>query len=199
MLFFILFFFFFKQKTAYEMRISDWSSDVCSSDLPARSVRPEPPARTGPARRRRGNRRCQADRGSRRRTGQRRRSQGQGRLPQRLTTKPPGRNPSRWQRPDTTHPYTRPGIPEDRQAALFCSNTFAGAASAASSCSSPPPPQAKQHPPPSPPRIPKPILPRQPRQRHPVINPQLLEQPRLVRIDRLRAQAQALGHVFLPP
>src|SRR3546814_4199756 len=27
------FFFFFKQKTAYEMRISDWSSDVCSSDL----------------------------------------------------------------------------------------------------------------------------------------------------------------------
>src|SRR3546814_15449380 len=30
-------FFFFKQKTAYEMRISDWSSDVCSSDLPARS------------------------------------------------------------------------------------------------------------------------------------------------------------------
>src|SRR3546814_8751377 len=31
---FLLFFFFFKQKTAYEMRISDWSSDVCSSDLP---------------------------------------------------------------------------------------------------------------------------------------------------------------------
>src|SRR3546814_4246784 len=28
-----MFFFFFKQKTAYEMRISDWSSDVCSSDL----------------------------------------------------------------------------------------------------------------------------------------------------------------------
>src|SRR3546814_1347283 len=28
-------FFFFKQKTAYEMRISDWSSDVCSSDLVA--------------------------------------------------------------------------------------------------------------------------------------------------------------------
>src|SRR3546814_11116140 len=33
------FFFFFKQKTAYEMRISDWSSDVCSSDLPCRSRR----------------------------------------------------------------------------------------------------------------------------------------------------------------
>src|SRR3546814_2333296 len=32
-LFFLLCFFFFKQKTAYEMRISDWSSDVCSSDL----------------------------------------------------------------------------------------------------------------------------------------------------------------------
>src|SRR3546814_5436455 len=30
---FLIFFFFFKQKTAYEMRISDWSSDVCSSDL----------------------------------------------------------------------------------------------------------------------------------------------------------------------
>src|SRR3546814_19780695 len=29
--------FFFKQKNAYEMRISDWSSDVCASDLPARS------------------------------------------------------------------------------------------------------------------------------------------------------------------
>src|SRR3546814_1374823 len=31
-------FFFFKQKTAYEMRISDWSSDVCSSDLGRRQV-----------------------------------------------------------------------------------------------------------------------------------------------------------------
>src|SRR3546814_2208279 len=30
-----IYFFFFKQKTAYEMRISDWSSDVCSSDLDA--------------------------------------------------------------------------------------------------------------------------------------------------------------------
>src|SRR3546814_3540242 len=29
----VCYFFFFKQKTAYEMRISDWSSDVCSSDL----------------------------------------------------------------------------------------------------------------------------------------------------------------------
>src|SRR3546814_3847770 len=36
----VLSFFFFKQKTAYEMRISDWSSDVCSSDLacPARGA-----------------------------------------------------------------------------------------------------------------------------------------------------------------
>src|SRR3546814_3261231 len=32
-IFVIILFFFFKQKTAYEMRISDWSSDVCSSDL----------------------------------------------------------------------------------------------------------------------------------------------------------------------
>src|SRR3546814_11074833 len=31
-------FFFFKQKTAYEMRISDWSSDVCSSDLRGRDA-----------------------------------------------------------------------------------------------------------------------------------------------------------------
>src|SRR3546814_7993633 len=39
-------FFFFKQKTAYEMCISDWSSDVCSSDL---SSRPDPgsPERQG--------------------------------------------------------------------------------------------------------------------------------------------------------
>src|SRR3546814_3141622 len=36
------FFFFFKQKTAYEMRISDWSSDMCSSDLPQPD---HPPAR----------------------------------------------------------------------------------------------------------------------------------------------------------
>src|SRR3546814_4567404 len=48
---FVLCFFFFKQKTAYEVRISDWSSDVCSSDLfyvpagRARTVIPQ--ARTG--------------------------------------------------------------------------------------------------------------------------------------------------------
>src|SRR3546814_280275 len=36
----ILIFIFFKQKTAYEMRISDWSSDVCSSDLANHAVRP---------------------------------------------------------------------------------------------------------------------------------------------------------------
>src|SRR3546814_9833298 len=40
-----MFFFFFKQKTAYEMRISDWSSDVCSSDLLRRvRGRPDPDA-----------------------------------------------------------------------------------------------------------------------------------------------------------
>src|SRR3546814_13585444 len=38
------FFFFFKQKTAYEMRISDWSSDVCSSDLQVAEMQPTPPA-----------------------------------------------------------------------------------------------------------------------------------------------------------
>src|SRR3546814_4012182 len=36
-------FFFFKQKTAYEMRISDWSSDVCSSDLFPPSAKVAPP------------------------------------------------------------------------------------------------------------------------------------------------------------
>src|SRR3546814_5082376 len=42
MLYFVCygFVFFFKQKTAYEMRISDWSSDVCSSDLDLRPVCP---------------------------------------------------------------------------------------------------------------------------------------------------------------
>src|SRR3546814_2618309 len=42
-------FFFFKQKTAYEMRISDWSSDVCSSDLarhPVHSARHRRPHAT---------------------------------------------------------------------------------------------------------------------------------------------------------
>src|SRR3546814_3975714 len=48
--FFFIFFFFFKQKTAYEMPISDWSPDVCSSDLcpthspPPRPARPTPDA-----------------------------------------------------------------------------------------------------------------------------------------------------------
>src|SRR3546814_3209736 len=50
----VLFFFFFKQKTAYEMRISDWSSDVCSSDLAAFALMAE----TGPVKVK------QADRGS---------------------------------------------------------------------------------------------------------------------------------------
>src|SRR3546814_11478478 len=44
-------FFFFKQKTAYEMRISDWSSDVCSSDLPKADERGKSPVtRLGPRR-----------------------------------------------------------------------------------------------------------------------------------------------------
>src|SRR3546814_9300328 len=50
MLFMIVYvvFFFFKQKTAYEMRISDWSSDVCSSDLNvfAQIIRGEAPCFT---------------------------------------------------------------------------------------------------------------------------------------------------------
>src|SRR3546814_4322835 len=43
--------FFFKQKTAYEMRISDWSSDVCSSDLQAyEAERPHSPRHRPPTR-----------------------------------------------------------------------------------------------------------------------------------------------------
>src|SRR3546814_6026506 len=38
--------FVFKQKTAYEMRISDWSSDVCSSDLAVVDIRPFQPAQS---------------------------------------------------------------------------------------------------------------------------------------------------------
>src|SRR3546814_14169928 len=42
-------FFFFKQKTAYEMRISDWSSDVCSSDLDAVEIAGDRQAAAGAA------------------------------------------------------------------------------------------------------------------------------------------------------
>src|SRR3546814_4980573 len=41
-------FFVFKQKTAYEMRISDWSSDVCSSDLPDIAIKALRIGHTGP-------------------------------------------------------------------------------------------------------------------------------------------------------
>src|SRR3546814_1900823 len=44
---FVVFFFFFKQKTAYEMRISDWSSDVCSSDLTVENPAQPWPERAG--------------------------------------------------------------------------------------------------------------------------------------------------------
>src|SRR3546814_8445223 len=43
----IVFFIFFKQKTAYEMRISDWSSDVCSSDLCHQGKKPVRPQVSG--------------------------------------------------------------------------------------------------------------------------------------------------------
>src|SRR3546814_1915053 len=46
-------FLFFKQKTAYEMRISDWSSDVCSSDLSSRAPRNSLASRARPISRRR--------------------------------------------------------------------------------------------------------------------------------------------------
>src|SRR3546814_16092383 len=43
----MMFICFFKQKTAYEMRISDWSSDVCSSDLASASTSTSSPAPDG--------------------------------------------------------------------------------------------------------------------------------------------------------
>src|SRR3546814_8567692 len=50
---YVVFFFFFQQKTPYELRISDWSSDVCSSDLRccgwARPPASRPCARPSPA------------------------------------------------------------------------------------------------------------------------------------------------------
>src|SRR3546814_8939172 len=45
-MYFEFLFFFFKQKTAYEMRISDWSSDVCSSDLTPSLRAPQPAAQS---------------------------------------------------------------------------------------------------------------------------------------------------------
>src|SRR3546814_19749292 len=80
-----MFFFFFKQKTAYEMRISDWSSDVCSSDLAtplrgrgrrrsagrARPARPDA-ARPGPGRRATAARRPRIARGEPPRSEERR-------------------------------------------------------------------------------------------------------------------------------
>src|SRR3546814_875677 len=57
-------FFFFKQKTAYEMRISDWSSDVCSSDLfsLARGHRLNPLGDVGSKGKRRPTERCEIHR-----------------------------------------------------------------------------------------------------------------------------------------
>src|SRR3546814_2264958 len=55
-------FFFFKQKTAYEMRISDWSSDVCSSDLLLRRRRQHAQPRRDPRTLSRETRRGRQDR-----------------------------------------------------------------------------------------------------------------------------------------
>src|SRR3546814_7622785 len=61
---------FFKQKTAYEVRISDWSSDVCSSDLSPRSERRASLRR--PRRRRRRDRTGEDGKGAPQRQGERR-------------------------------------------------------------------------------------------------------------------------------
>src|SRR3546814_5237238 len=69
----VFWFFFFKQKTAYEMRISDWSSDVCSSDLPCRGRAGGDAARAGTVRQARPDADALAQR--------RQRRQGTGRRP----------------------------------------------------------------------------------------------------------------------
>src|SRR3546814_3771229 len=74
----IVFMFFFKQKTAYEVRINDWSSDVCSSDLPwpyAQDHTPSPRRHRPPSRTRRRHYRPDAGQGHRGRCDGRRRSE----------------------------------------------------------------------------------------------------------------------------
>src|SRR3546814_7208828 len=71
-------FFFFKQKTAYEMRISDWSSDVCSSDLLVRHhPRRQHDNRLPALRQRRGAKAFEVDAGARQLDEPRRRRQSQ--------------------------------------------------------------------------------------------------------------------------
>src|SRR3546814_9020898 len=105
---FVVFCFFFKQKTAYEMRISDWSSDVCSSDPAAgggcggtRSAcagdrQPEPEA--GDLRGRR--RQCQLPEGDGRDGAAAARRRGEGRVDERPQA--PERPVMRETRPDST-------------------------------------------------------------------------------------------------
>src|SRR3546814_2682106 len=84
LVYFFLGFFFFKQKTAYEMRISDWSSDVCSSDLHARQA--------GAGIRRRSERRSRRNRAGPARQGhwppRQDPAQGQGQLAERKPSSP---------------------------------------------------------------------------------------------------------------
>src|SRR3546814_14688729 len=96
MMSFLFLFFFFKQKTAYELRISDWSSDVCSSDLlyrgrsahrgrvvrraRPRSARPRSPPCLDRRRRRRARREpCREHQGGRSRRGRHDHLPGRGR------------------------------------------------------------------------------------------------------------------------
>src|SRR3546814_15448125 len=98
-------FFFFKQKTAYEMRIRDWSSDVCSSDLRdnGRPTTPGPPNAQPPHRpARRGQRLREAAAGHAR-----------GRLPARLLAEEAAAEPQRAPRlrlADRTREPRRPGL-----------------------------------------------------------------------------------------
>src|SRR3546814_2827894 len=98
MVYVCLIFFFFKQKTAYEMRISDWSSDVCSSDLRCRSGRNRSSADRPKARRDRSrDRRWRSDR------------EGRNRSPRPAATardrthyRPPRPCPARWRSEEHT-------------------------------------------------------------------------------------------------
>src|SRR3546814_17498471 len=93
---FWLWFFFFKQKTAYEMRISDWSSYVCASDLArikgdGRRDRGARPQYFGDGHARRKRRAARNRRGDRGQFAAQRQDRDQGHLDQR----PPGRMPVR--------------------------------------------------------------------------------------------------------
>src|SRR3546814_435130 len=113
-----VFFFFFKQKTAYDMRISDWSSDVCSSDLRLRVARRDEAAADArqprlrqPPRRHRAGARGARDRRVRRAAVHRRRAHARRRAHRRRaarSTRRPGADAVQADRPYLLDEGSRP-------------------------------------------------------------------------------------------